>query len=71
MNIIWADIYVPHEIINLIFRFKNSMILFVDISKLKKIDLPIKLKGEFPPTVIDLLLEGVNNALNWGNDMED
>ena len=71
MNIIWGSKLVPHEIINLIFRFKNSMILFVDISKLKKNDLPIKLKHRLPPTVIDLLLEGVNNALNWGNDMED
>ena len=42
-----------------------------NISKLKKNDLPIKLKHRLPPTVIDLLLEGVHNALNWGNDMED
>ena len=31
----WGETYAPKAIIDLIFKFRNSIILFVDVSKLK------------------------------------
>ena len=71
MNIIWASKYVPQAIINLIFQFKNDIILFIDISKLPKNDLPpIKIKSSL--SVIDLTLDGIHlehlPALEYNNE---
>ena len=53
-NLTWENSYAPRVIIDLIFSFRNSIILFVDVSKLKFNEEVFVLN---PIVVIDLTLE--------------
>ena len=53
-NLTWGNSYAPRVIIDLIFSFRNSIILFVDVSKLKFNEEVFVLN---PIVVIDLTLD--------------
>jgi len=53
-NLTWENSYAPRVIIDLIFSFRNSIILFVDVSKLNFNEEVFVLN---PIVVIDLTLD--------------